>query len=386
MQPDSTQHKPRVLIGAMSKSNDTAVPIVSAAFAEGLKNKFTFFPFYTDRRFGKGDRARMNIFNLFYFLKHLVLLVGRLLWHRPQIFHYAITSEWNLEKSFLFLATARLFGTKTVGHLHGGSFDAFWDTLPEARKRRNLRHARRLDAFVALGEWWRRWAIEHMDLDPARVYVVNNPIPSEFERAVLRQPPAENDEIFFLGSIGKRKGVYDILAAAALLKDRGVPLSITLAGPEEKANELALARTIIAERCLDNVRLIPPVHGKEKIDLFRTKGILLFPSYNENLPLVVLEAAAAARAIITTRVGAIPEFFTHRASALFVSAGNVEEIVSAVLEVKHDTAFRRRLGVSARTVFIERLSRERIMQSMETVYLATLSGKVSGNGSTPHER
>ena len=75
---------------------------------------------------------------------------------------------------------------------------------------------------------------------------------------------------------------------------------------------------------------------------------MLLPSYIENFPLVVLEAAAAGQAIITTPVGAVPEFFEDGVSALFVDPGNPQQIANAIMRLLRNPGERRRLDHEAR--------------------------------------
>ena len=69
--------------------------------------------------------------------------------------------------------------------------------------------------------------------------------------------------------------------------------------------------------------------------------------------------------MVTTRVGATPEFFVDNESCIFVDVGNPTQIVAAVETVLSSKTVRERLGTGARQVFSRRLSRDRIMESME---------------------
>jgi glycosyltransferase involved in cell wall biosynthesis len=125
----------------------------------------------------------------------------------------------------------------------------------------------------------------------------------------------------------------------------------------------------------DIVSLRGGVWGDEKRDLFRSSSILLLPSYYENLPLVVLEAAAAGMAIVATPVGALPELFVDRESILFVERGNPEQLGEAISELARDGDLRAHLGRGARGVFQQRTGRERILGELDLVYRTVLSGR-----------
>jgi glycosyltransferase involved in cell wall biosynthesis len=229
-----------------------------------------------------------------------------------------------------------------------------------------------LDAIVVLGDHWREWVAENTEVSPAKISVVNNPIELAFEREALQWPPGGSEGIFFVGSLGTRKGLFDIIEALALLKRRGVTPPVTIAGPEEGRGARAALEGLLAEQGLEQVTLPGPVLGPEKLALFKENGIFLFPSHKENFPLVVIESAAAGRAIITTPVGALPEFFRHDRSVLYVQPGNAEEIAAAIESLLGDRDKRRELGAAAREAFVTSLTRERICSSLDHVYQRVL--------------
>ena len=76
--------------------------------------------------------------------------------------------------------------------------------------------------------------------------------------------------------------------------------------------------------------------------------------------------------IITTRVGALPEFFEHNKSVIFVEPGNIEQIKNAVLDLLNNPEKRIRLGKEAMKVFIEKLNREKIIKALDMVYQSVL--------------
>jgi glycosyltransferase involved in cell wall biosynthesis len=364
----ATGRLPTVLIGGLAPKAGGAVHTVTSQFIAGLAGRFRFIPFALDRSAGLGRRAHFNITNLWYLLVHAASWIAALLRERPDIAHFPVTSGWNFPKSLLFLRLGRSMGARSIGHVHGGSMDVYWSRLPGWQKRRFTRLVGRVDAMVVLSEHWKTWAMKEWGLPERRVRVVFNPIEAWFEREALALEPSPNGSAFFLGSIGKRKGVHDIIALAELIREEGPRTTISLIGPEEYTGGLAMiVRKIDAGR-LSDVRVLPPVAGPAKLAAFREHGVFLFPSHRENLPLVVLEAAAAARAIITTRVGGVPEFLVDGESVLFVEPGNIRQMQAALRRLTDDPDLRRRLGLAAREVFRRKLVRSTIMESLAGVY------------------
>jgi glycosyltransferase involved in cell wall biosynthesis len=102
--------------------------------------------------------------------------------------------------------------------------------------------------------------------------------------------------------------------------------------------------------------------------LFRDSSIFLLPSYCENFPLVLLEAAASGMGIIASPVGAVPEMLEHEVSAIFVEAGNKRQIAQAIYRLVQLPEERVRFGRAARDRFIAQFERSRIMKAMESTY------------------
>lgn len=369
--------KPVVLIGFLNRGQTGPIPTITAAFMQGLGDRYRFVAHVANRKYGATLQAALNPINGYYFLKHLLSWIALLIVRSPDIAHYPVTSFWNLEKSLVFLRVARFFRARTVGHLHGGAFMDFWRDLTPLRKKHALRQLRRLDAFVVLSDGWKRRIETEVGLDSGKVFVVSNPIDQEFEEEVVRIPvPRMTETILSLGVMDQDKGVLDIVdAVEGLLPRTGWHLA--LVGPERQPGIRARVQERVEQRGLSaHVRLFPGVRGSEKITLFRDASLFLLPSYFENFPLVIIEAAAAGLPIITTPIGAVPEFFEDGKSILFVEPGNVPQIRDVLAALINDSDRRNALGSAAREVFIKRLSRKDIMRSLDDTYHYALSGKV----------
>lgn len=370
--------KSRILIGPITRDPTESVGVVNESLAGGLAEEFFFELHLATRKMGMDRQGGMNMLNLGYFLKHLTSWIACLCRSRPDIAHYGITSHWNLEKSLMLLWLAKLTGAKTIGHLHGGGFLDFWRTLPARRKSRALRQLRRLDGFVTLSEGWRTAVIREVGIASDKVHVVHNPLDPGFERHALGfQPGRGGVNVLCFGVMDRKKGVLDILESAARLP-ADCPVSFQLVGPErEPGIKDEVARRITERDLQEKVTIFGPVFGERKLELFRDATLLLLPSYIENFPVSIIEAAAAGLPVVATRVGAIPEFFENEVSALFVETGNVDQITSAVSRLLEDGELRLRLARNARKVFNHSLMRGRVMGQMAAAYHDVLKKDIS---------
>jgi glycosyltransferase involved in cell wall biosynthesis len=367
--------QPIIQIGPLSDDPTESVSAVNRALISGLGDCYTFVASKSNRRHGATRQSRVNLWNLYYFTSHIWVWMLNLIRHRPAVAHYAVSSGWALEKGLIFLWLARVIGAKTVGHLHSGGFIDHWNRLSRRRKRFAGRQLAKLDAFVVLSESWRAGILEQGIVPRDKIFVVNNTIDPEFEAAALQMGVRPGAVVMLsLGVMGRDKGVLDLVEAVRMVAIQRQDFLLRIVGPEREPGILAQVRSLIKEYSLESlIEVGPSVAGTAKLDEFRRASIFILPSYYENFPLVVLEAAAAGHAIISTPSGATPEFFTHDTSALFVDPGRPQGLAQAILHLLGDRAERLRLGGAAREVIWRRLGRDCIMGSMDQVYRLVLS-------------
>jgi glycosyltransferase involved in cell wall biosynthesis len=132
--------------------------------------------------------------------------------------------------------------------------------------------------------------------------VVHNGVSqAEFEPVTLR--PHATD-LLFLGELRAIKGIDVLIDAIAQIHSQGRKTTATLVGdgPDREALQAQIARLGLNS----TVRLVPAMPARAAFALGR---IMVAPSRAESLPYVVLEAAAAGKPLITTRVGGIPEIY-----------------------------------------------------------------------------
>jgi glycosyltransferase involved in cell wall biosynthesis len=347
------------------------------SFVDGLSERYAFVLHYANRKYGGRRRALLRPVNAWYLVKHFLLWIAKLVWHRPAAAHYPITSYWNIDKSLFFLTCALLCGARPIGHLHGGAFLDSWNVLPPLRKKLAQSAMDRLEVFVVLSQGWKERICAAGVISEERVMVVHNPIERSFEGAALALPTGRDTRrVLFLGALAKAKGVLDLLEASGRFLGPAA-YELDLVGPEREPGIAAQCHEVIGRNSLQGRVHVQEagVWGSDKIGLYARAAIFVLPSYFENLPLVVLEAAAAGLPIVATRVGALPEAFVHEESILYVDPGDVEGLFSALARLGADGPLRQRLGEAARNVFRTSFSRDAIMYAMDGVYQRALSDR-----------
>ena len=321
--------KKKILIGFLNRQLEGAIPTVTKAFIDGLNDKYEFIPFYMDRK-NYTKQTKLNVTNIYYLLVHYIQWVFMLLKSKPDIVHFPVTSYWNLEKSLLFLTTAKLIGkSKIVGHLHGGAFQNFWESLSNFRKKIDTNLLNNLNRFIVLSKFWEETIINN-GMDKEKVFIVNNPIDVHFEENFFnytRNYYSKKNNFISISGLTHKKGIQDTLKGF----DRNDIFTYNIIGNEIESGFLStIQKIIISNELQNNVHILGKKYGVQKINLLKEADIYILPSYIENFPLAIIEAACAGLPIITTPVGALPEFFSHMDNIFFVEAGNINQIRYAI--------------------------------------------------------
>ena len=163
--------------------------------------------------------------------------------------------------------------------------------------------------------------------DWAKVKVVHCGLDSDYF-AMRRESSQAAARLVCVGRLCEQKGQMLLIEAAAMLHARGVAFELVLAGDGEMRPQLEQA---IADRGLQaRVRITGHISGDQvQQELLGSRGLVL-PSLAEGLPVVIMEAMALRRPVISTYVAGIPELVAHGETGWLVPAGAVRELAEAM--------------------------------------------------------
>lgn len=271
---------------------------------------------------------------------------------RPDILHANLWHAWSCQYA---IAAGNLTpGVRTVGVLHS--------LLPPRNRRQlmlnrpNLRH---MDAFVVVSNGAKQMIEETVAPKPRRLRVIPNGVPDRDLPAPAREL-AGDSAIGAVGRLSPEKG-YDVLLRA-LAELPGATLTLVGAGPEQPrleqlAGELGLRGRIRATGWLTDYH-----------PLLSTFDVFVQPSRTDAAPLSVIEAMLAARPVVATEVGGLPELVIHGETGLLVPPDQPRALAEAIAQLLGDPDRRRRMGERGRAVARERFSVERMVDGYQLLY------------------
>lgn len=281
-------------------------------------------------------------------LRQAALALGRLalrlLKGEVALLHVHCASRGSFWRKSAYCALARLFGVPYIVHLHGGEFPQFYADECGPLRRAWIGHTmRRAGAVIALSGKWRGWI--GATFPGAVVATIGNPV------AVAEQvapPRAAAREVLFMGRMYAEKGVLDLIRATALARAEVADIRLVLAGTASD-EFMAQMRALVAELGLGGqVVFAGWVAGEAKARLLAQCDVFALPSYAEGLPLGLLEAMVAGRAVVTTPVGGIPDVVESGVNGLLVAPGDVAALGAALAALLGDAALRDGVGRAAR--------------------------------------
>lgn len=163
------------------------------------------------------------------------------------------------------------------------------------------------------------------------------------------------------------KGLTEYAQAARLLRHRGAPVELLLAGDPDPGNPAAVPQATVRGWVEEGI-LQWLGHVDDMPALFRGVDIVALPSYREGLPKGLIEAAASGCALVATDVPGCREVVTDGVDGLLVPPRSAAELADAIARLAGDATLRARLGGAARAKALERFDERIIVRSTLDVY------------------
>jgi len=245
---------------------------------------------------------------------------------------------------------------------------------------RSHRHRRGVNAIlsrltkvvVAVSRQLKADLVQYGGFESHKIRVIHNGIDGNFrteafDRSTARTRLGLGDRQPVLGTVARLDPVKDhrTLLKALEIVIRSFPDSILLIvgdGPERKMIEAEVSKRDLAHY----VRLL----GKrlDIPELLSSMDLFVSSSLGEGLSMTLIEAMAAGKAILATRVGGTPELIADKVNGLLVPPDNARAFAEAAIELLHDRDRLKRMGEASRRRFRAEFSAEIMVKKYEELY------------------
>lgn len=252
-------------------------------------------------------------------------LVFRFITNKPDIVHVHMSYKGSFYRASIIQRLSKKFGIKTIIHLHGSTFKDWFDSIDKAEQDKVKYLFESANATIVLGDKWYKIV---RDIAPkANLTILNNAV------HISEKNASWDDNCFkvlFMGVLIERKGVSDLIEAAKILKEQNRlgNIRIVIAGTGSDEDFL---KKKVSDYCLENfVEFAGWVSGDLKEKYYLDSQMLVLPSYNEGLPVAILEAMSYGMPIISTNVGDIELAVKDSENGYLINPGDIDAIAKCI--------------------------------------------------------
>lgn len=277
--------------------------------------------------------------------------------------HVNIAERLSLVRKGTIVVACRAVGVPVVLHLHA-QMRNFYLGLPGPLRRVTRWVFSLAAAVMVIGPSARRFAIEQLGVPAERVELVFNGVPAPTEPRRERSAGGVQN-LLFLGRLSDLKGVSDLLQALAQPGFDRERVRLTVAGGGDIAGYRAKAKALGIGEMVSFEGLC----GQQEVArLLARTDVLVLPSHDEVLPLVILEGLASGVAVVCTPVGEIPAVLRDGIDVRFVIPADVASLAQALRQLLGDPALRETLARNGRAVYEQQFSMPRFFGAVARVH------------------
>lgn len=333
-----------------------------------LKNRFV----NRVKHFEAGSRRNEHFLLMpFRFLFDYCKFIIHLRWESYDIVH--INVSFNLKSIirdgiFILLVPSKV---KLIVHFHAW-YSRFVEKLSDSSWYIIFKHVYgRADVFLVLVDKYRE-ALKTLGFSqPVRIVptAVDSTVVKDMSirDQVLKRCETRPLNILFLARMIKEKGIYETIDGAVQAVSRyNLKLKLTIAGDGKELKPARLYASKL-ERFSIPYEFTGYAMGPKKYDLYSKASLYCLPSYNEGMPLSVLEAMIFGLPIIVSKVGQIPNVLNEMNGVLLNNISS-EEVGKGIYKIASNTEYYKRVSINNHIIASTLFASDKVARSFDTIY------------------
>lgn len=302
---------------------------------------------------------------MIFFMKSLFTIVKSLIFNDISIAHIHMSERGSFFRKYIVFILARMFHKKVIIHLHGAEFKEFYYNVNKIIKKMILHLLKSSDKVLVLGDSWENF-IKELD-NSIDTVILRNSVKYPIEKVEFN---GSNINILFLAMIIKRKGIFDLIEAAKIIKNnenlKNYNIKFIIAGTGE---EEGTAKQKVKEYGLQEYFDFKGwVNKQEKIQLLKESQIFVLPSYNEGLPVAILEAMSYGLPIVATDVGSVRDAVIDNYNGILINAGDIKALAKSIEEIIFYKDKWIKFSLNSKKIIEEYYEERRYFEKVEQLY------------------
>lgn len=284
-----------------------------------------------------------------------------LVW-KPNLVHVHTSFGGSFYRKALIIEMASLAKIPVINHVHGAEFDEFYRRKSQRKKKAIEKIYNKCIRTIALSEEWKKNLAEIVPEQTISVVENYGILQEDLIKEKFTKP--NHKMILFLGFICERKGCLDIPAIVDQVCIKIPDARFILGG----SGEIEKVVQKLSEKCKANVEFPGWIRNEQKKQYLKDADVFLLPSYNEGMPMAILDAMGCGLPIVSTDVGGIPKIVKQGVNGYLYKPGDSESMASAIIGYLTDDEKRIKAGQESADIIRRSYSLQQNIDKLERVY------------------
>ncbi len=223
-----------------------------------------------------------------------------------------------------------------------------------------------------------RNVLDTTPMDPANVITLFDAVdtgefsPANADGRAFRESHGLGDGTVVIGFVGRfspGKGHEELLAAADIMRKKRSNVHFVVVGEASYGEQLYEQRIRGLSHSLGLDALVTFTGFRKDIpQVMASFDILAFPSHAESFGLVLIEAMAMEKPVVSTNCDGVLDIVVHEETGLYVQPRNAADLANALIRLVDDAAMREQMGKAGRRRVLERFDQQRQIDELEHIY------------------
>ena len=295
-----------------------------------------------------------------YFIKSLRKVRAYLNTGKISVAHIHVSERGSFFRKIIVSNMCLKKGVPVILHHHGAEFNEFYDHSNFIVKKLIRNTLKKVNLNIVLSN--QLISMIKDKCPEANVAALPNAVPVEDGNHY--NPDATN--LLLLGELNERKGVYVLLDAISHMDSELAPdVKLYLCGNgdldrlKERIKELSLEHRIAHIGWIDK---------EEKAKIFANTKINVLPSYNEGLPMTILETMGYGIPNISTAIASIPDVIKNGKTGFLVQPGSATELEEALWKLLNNDKLRLEISKNSHELIVNNYSLDVYIKRLKKIY------------------
>ncbi len=176
-------------------------------------------------------------------------------------------------------------------------------------------------------------------------------VPNSVEESFFEKETTEEFDLMYAGKIYELKRFKNLVQAVLILRQKGTPASVLVAGSvHDQAYFKDIQRFIAKHRLEQSFHFLGVLSRDAYAEALSKIKMLVVPSAQETAPMVISEAMSMGKPVVGTEVGGIPDMIDNGNTGFLVESDNIEQLAEAMQQLLTDAPLREKMSRNAKTI------------------------------------